>query len=56
MNDEHVYVLTPKGILLSAMIEVGIIEGITFEMFEHCWRLFEERMTEYGYIVEGESE
>lgn len=47
-SEEERYKLTPKGILLTSMMDVGV--DISERDFELVWKLFELRMYKGGYI------
>lgn len=50
--EEVSYKLAPKGILYAAMMDTGILDGITEGQFNACWILFEHGMKESGYVQE----
>ena len=48
--EEERYVLTPKGIAVLCLQDIGI--ELTDHQLDHFWILFEHYMKQFGYIRE----
>ena len=49
-NDEEVYRLTPKGIAMVCLMDVGLLDDVDDKRFDLFWRLFEADMLRLGYV------
>lgn len=47
------YELTPKGIAIMAMLQVGLITSTDDPRIEGFWTIFEHTMINLGYVQEG---
>lgn len=52
-DDNEEFVITPKGIFLLALSDVGLIDNLYDRRANVAWKLFELSMAEHGY-VEGQ--
>ena len=49
-EDDEKYVVTPKGLFLMSLIDVGLIDDHNDKMANAAWKIFALSMEKQGYV------
>lgn len=55
-DEEAIYQITPKGIAILAMLDVGLITSMDDKRFDKFWDKFCDGMINAGYVERGDDQ